>query len=64
MTAVSTRDGTSSSRALVPDSLIDSRIDPVVHRHEPLARPAVLHGDKATLLDPVSPDLTGRRRSA
>ena len=75
MTAVSTLDGTSSSRALVPKSLVDSRIDSVVLSHDPLARPAVncdrgselgaavesLHGDKTTL-DPVSPNGASRRR--
>ena len=77
MTAVSSFDDTSSSRALVPDSLIDLRIHSVVLPHDPRARPAVScdrgselsaavewHGYKTTLVDPVGPDRAIRRRPA
>ena len=76
MTAVSSFDDTSISRALVPDSLIDLRIHSVVLPHDPRAPVSCdrgselsaavewLHDEKTTLIDPVSPAGASRRRPA
>ena len=76
MTAVSRLEGTSSTRALAPGSLIDSLIESVVLPYDPLARSAVicdlvselcaaverLHGDETTIVDPVNPEVVSLRQ--